>query len=68
MDAPHEVVHAFMVDLVMIPYAPKDLCKESFPIFTPRMSVKDGILDFRMECSENDPEMFPNTSFFPKVM
>ena len=68
MDAPHKVVHALMVDLVMFPNAPKDLCKESFPIFTPRMSVKDGILDFRMESSENDPEMFPNTSFFPKVM
>ena len=68
MDAPHEVIHAFLVDLVMFPNAPEDLCKKSLPIVALRMLVKDGILDIRMEGSENDPKMFPNTSFSPKVM
>ena len=68
MDAPHKVVHAFMVDLVMFPNAPKDLCKESLPIATLRMLFKDGILDVRMESSENYPKVFPNTSLSPKVM
>ena len=68
MDAPHKVVHSFMVDLVMFPNAPEDLCKESLPIATLRMLVKDGILDIRMECSENDPQVLPKTSFLPQVM
>ena len=68
MDAPHKIIHAFMADLVMLPNAPENLCEESLPIITLRMLAKDGILDIRMECSENDSEVFPNTSFSPKVM
>ena len=68
MDTPHEIVHAFMVDSVMLPDASENLRKESFPITTLRTPIEDDILDIRMERSENNPKMFPNTSFFPKVM
>ena len=65
MDTPHEIVHAFMVDSVVLPDASENLRKESFPITTLRTPIEDDILDIRMERSENNPKMFPNASFSP---
>ena len=68
MDAPHEIVHAFMVDFFMLPNASENLRKESFPITALRTPIEDDILDIGMESSENNPKVFPNAGFCPKVM